>query len=114
MSPPAPSALPLQEGIRRDGFITQAVVLSSQTPPCTALLLQGRCWVEGDYDGRAKGDSRKFGAVPLALVQGSAAWVCWPPSRWGPVEAVLPPGRVIAQGGFSAAGPGLDGMDDDW
>jgi inner membrane protease subunit 2 len=77
-------------------------------------VVQGRCWIEGDRDSSsssgAREDSQHFGAVPLALIEGSLAYVCWPPSRWGPVEPRLPPGRVIAMGSFATAA--YD--DDDW
>lgn len=45
---------------------------------------KGHCWVEGDNQEHSI-DSNKFGAVPLALIVGVAALVCWPPWRIAPV-----------------------------
>ena len=59
---------------------------------------KGACWVEGDNQGHSE-DSNAFGAVPLALLQGRAISVVWPPSRFGWVESRLPPGRVVALAG---------------
>ena len=77
--------------------------------------MQGRCWVEGgSSSSRSSGgsveDSRRFGAVPLALIEGSLSYVLWPPSKWGRVEAQLPPGRVVAMGSFATTGAD----EDDW
>lgn len=55
---------------------------------------KGRCWVEGD-NGNVSLDSRSFGAIPLGLVKGRVTHKIWPPSRVGPVERVLPAGRVM-------------------
>jgi len=44
------------------------------------LVGAGRVWVEGSPAGGR--DSREWGAVPLALLEGRAAYVVWPPSRW--------------------------------
>ena len=70
------------------------------------LVPQGCCWVEGDNAGCSE-DSRAFGAVPLALLEGRLTSVLWPPSRWGAVAAPFPSGRILAlgdapdDGGFS-------------
>ena len=40
--------------------------------PAHSCRVQGRCWVEGEREG-AGGDSRTFGAVPLALIQAGAS-----------------------------------------
>ncbi|GAB4822745.1 hypothetical protein N2152v2_009791 [Parachlorella kessleri] len=80
---------------------------------------KGRCWVEGggSSSSSSKGgssgsidDSRTFGSVPLALIEGSLSYVLWPPAKWGRVEAQLPPGRVVAMGSFAAT----SADDDDW
>ncbi|OWF45111.1 Mitochondrial inner membrane protease subunit 2 [Mizuhopecten yessoensis] len=41
---------------------------------------QGHIWVEGDH--RKSLDSNSFGPVPVALVNGRATHIVWPPSRW--------------------------------
>ncbi|XP_069112850.1 mitochondrial inner membrane protease subunit 2-like [Argopecten irradians] len=41
---------------------------------------RGHIWVEGDY--RTSLDSNSFGPVPLALVNGRATRIVWPPNRW--------------------------------
>jgi inner membrane protease subunit 2 len=63
---------------------------------------KGACWVEGDNVGNSE-DSSFFGPVPLALLQGRAVSVVWPPTRMGRVPSRLPSGRVVA-----LAGPMLD------
>ncbi|KAJ8616953.1 hypothetical protein MRB53_013139 [Persea americana] len=54
---------------------------------------QGHCWVEGDNSTHSL-DSRSFGPIPLALIQGRVSHVIWPPQRMGEVERKLPTGRV--------------------
>lgn len=66
--------------------------------PQTYEILQipkGHCWVEGD-NGKASLDSRIFGPIPLALVEGRVTHKIWPPNRVGRVERIVPAGRVIA------------------
>lgn len=62
------------------------------------LVPQGCCWVEGDNRGCSEDSRTAFGAVPLALLEGRITRVLWPPSRWGPVAAPFPAGRILALG----------------
>lgn len=64
---------------------------------------KGSCWVEGDdaCHRDAACSASAFGAVPLALVEGVAAYVLWPPQRAGPVVSKLPPGRLLLRGAAS-------------
>eukprot|EP00245_Coleochaete_scutata_P007671 TRINITY_DN2321_c0_g1_i3.p1 TRINITY_DN2321_c0_g1~~TRINITY_DN2321_c0_g1_i3.p1 ORF type:complete len:168 (+),score=15.32 TRINITY_DN2321_c0_g1_i3:98-601(+) len=55
---------------------------------------KGHCWVEGD-NLQLSCDSKQFGPVPIALLEGRVSHVIWPPTRIGPVEKKLPEGRVI-------------------
>lgn len=71
---------------------------------------KGACWVEGD-NRRSSEDSHSFGAVPLALLQGRAVAVMWPPSRWGVIPSRLPPGRVVARGGGAHGTAARDAVD---
>ncbi|XP_058099651.1 uncharacterized protein LOC131244003 [Magnolia sinica] len=54
---------------------------------------EGHCWVEGDNSAFSM-DSRSFGPIPLALVQGRVTHVIWPPQRIGEVERKFPTGRI--------------------
>ena len=92
---------------RAGGQKLRALCVTPSPPRPTRA--QGRCWVEGDSAAAASCDSRAFGPVPLALIQGGAVRVCWPPQRWGAVKAELPLGRVVARGGQM---PG--GIDEEW
>lgn len=50
----------------------------------SVVVPKGHVWVQGDniYDSR---DSRQFGAVPYALLQGRVFWKVWPLKDFGPV-----------------------------
>ena len=48
----------------------------------------GHVWLAGDNPAKST-DSRAYGAVPLALVEGRVAWTIWP--HWGPIPS-LPAG----------------------
>lgn len=54
-------------------------------------------WLEGDAQGPAltSEDSKTWGPVPMALVQGKAEAVLWPPARIGWVQQVPVPARVV-------------------
>ncbi|KAG2690833.1 hypothetical protein I3760_09G208100 [Carya illinoinensis] len=54
---------------------------------------EGHCWVEGDNSASSM-DSRSFGPIPLALVQGRVTHIVWPPERLGGVERRYPKERV--------------------
>lgn len=54
----------------------------------------GHCWVEGDNE-HLSCDSKNFGPVPLALLEGRVTFVVWPPSRVGRVESRLPERRLL-------------------
>ncbi|KAF5476253.1 hypothetical protein F2P56_007986 [Juglans regia] len=54
---------------------------------------EGHCWVEGDNSASSM-DSRSFGPIPLALVQGRVTHIVWPPERLGVVERRYPKERV--------------------
>ncbi|GBG72033.1 hypothetical protein CBR_g10968 [Chara braunii] len=55
---------------------------------------KGHCWVEGD-NPMVSSDSKAFGPVPLALLEGRVTHVIWPPTRAGRVESRVPEGRVL-------------------
>lgn len=61
------------------------------------FIPQGRCWVEGDNQTQSK-DSRKFGPLPIALLEGKASHLIWPPWRFGLLESVVEQSRF--RGGF--------------
>ncbi|BFG34973.1 hypothetical protein CerSpe_212470 [Prunus speciosa] len=50
---------------------------------------EGHCWVEGDNSSSSL-DSRSFGPIPLALIQGRVTHIAWPPKRIGAVEKRTP------------------------
>ncbi|GAQ83286.1 mitochondrial inner membrane protease subunit 2 [Klebsormidium nitens] len=55
----------------------------------------GKCWVEGD-NAAASSDSREYGAVPLALLEGRVSHILWPPQRIGRMQSRPPdPSRVV-------------------
>jgi inner membrane protease subunit 2 len=69
------------------------------TAPGTYEILQvpkGHCWVEGDNSALSF-DSKAFGAVPLALLEGRVTYVLWPPTRIHSVDRQMPLGRVLSQ-----------------
>ena len=45
------------------------------------LIGKGRMWVEGENEAASVEDSREYGQMPAALVQGRVVAVVWPPSR---------------------------------
>ena len=53
-------------------------------------------------DNRGKGESRDsasgYGPVHLALIQGRAVAIVWPPRRMGLIESRLPQGKVKTKG----------------
>ena len=53
------------------------------------VVPRGKIWVEGDNNANSS-DSNDFGAVPLALLDGIARSIVWPPSRRG---AIAPPAQ---------------------
>lgn len=46
-----------------------------------ARLPKGRCWIEGDNPAASRDSATAYGPVPLALIEGRALAVIWPPSR---------------------------------
>ncbi|KAJ3228577.1 hypothetical protein HDU78_009678 [Chytriomyces hyalinus] len=60
--------------------------LEMERPPKVIKVPKGFCWVESDESYRGI-DSNVFGPVPLGLMHGRAAYVVWPPERFGPVSA---------------------------
>ena len=50
---------------------------------------KGRVWVEGENDEASGEDSREYGQMPAALLQGRAVAVVWPPSRMRWIENSL-------------------------
>lgn len=50
---------------------------------------KGHCWVEGDNFSTSY-DSNYFGAVPLALIQGNAMCIVWPPNRMRKLDKGCP------------------------
>lgn len=60
-------------------------------------------WLEGDNYQDSEDSRTAFGPIPLALFKSKAVWVCWPLSRWGPVETKWPRGRVLAMAAPSAS-----------
>lgn len=53
------------------------------------IVPKGHCWVEGDNFSTSY-DSNYFGAVPLALIQGNAMCIVWPPKRIGILRKECP------------------------
>ena len=49
----------------------------------------GRVWVEGENEAASGEDSREYGPMPAALVQGRVLAVVWPPSRMRWMEDTL-------------------------
>lgn len=68
--------------------IKRLMAVEGQRPPSDSRrfrVQRGHCWVEGDNQFESF-DSRVYGAVPLALIQGRPLAVVWPPSRMGRVS----------------------------
>lgn len=53
--------------------------------PPLVRVPEGKVWVEGD-NWRCTLDSNELGPVPMALIQGTARYVVWPPHRIGRIE----------------------------
>lgn len=66
-------------------------------PPTHQLLAQGEVFVLGDHRDNSV-DSRSFGAIPLASIEGLARYLWWPGTGWDRVGvlpgAVPPPERA--------------------
>lgn len=54
--------------------------------PIPIYLEKGQCWIEGDNPADTDG-SRTYGPVPLALIEGKASCIIWPPTRWGFIQS---------------------------
>ena len=53
------------------------------------LIGKGRVWVEGENEVASAEDSREYGQMPAALIQGRVLAVVWPPARMRWVENTL-------------------------
>lgn len=53
------------------------------------LIGKGRVWVEGENEAASVEDSREYGQMPAALVQGRVLAVVWPPARMRWVDNTL-------------------------
>lgn len=62
---------------------------------------QGHCWLEGDNANLSEDSRSKYGAVPLALIEGRVTHVLWPPSRMSSVSSFTPPGRLLMKNSFA-------------
>lgn len=70
-------------------------------PPLLFPLEKGRCWLESEGasgDRPRPPDSHQWGPVPLALVDGRALAVVWPPQRWAWLSGGSQPSRILAHG----------------
>lgn len=54
------------------------------------MVPKGFGWVEMDREAQTAKDSKDYGSVPLALLEGNGLFVCWPPSRFGVIAARAP------------------------
>ena len=45
------------------------------------VIPKGHVWVQGDNEEDDEDDSRDYGPVPMALIDGKALAVVWPPER---------------------------------
>jgi inner membrane protease subunit 1 len=60
----------------------RVIALSGQKTPSGKTVPPGRVWLEGDNKLNST-DSRDYGAVPLALIEGKVICRIWPPSKAG-------------------------------
>lgn len=62
-------------------------VLKDQRPRYknATLVPRGKCWVEGDNPATSV-DSNDYGPIPLALITGRVAVICYPFTRFGKVS----------------------------
>jgi signal peptidase I len=50
---------------------------------------KGHVWLQGDNAYNST-DSRHYGPIPYALIQGKVFYRIWPPEGWGPVQNQQP------------------------
>ena len=62
-------------GVEKEGADDEDEQWAIQVP-------EGHCWVLGDNLPESR-DSRMYGPLPLALVQGKVLARVWPPEGWG-------------------------------
>ena len=60
----------------------RVIALEGQRTPSGKLVPPGRVWLEGDNKSNST-DSRDYGAIPLALIEGRVICRIWPPSKIG-------------------------------
>lgn len=60
----------------------RVVAKGGQLSPCGKMVPPGKVWLEGDNKPNST-DSRVYGPIPLALVEGRALCRVWPPSKAG-------------------------------
>eukprot|EP01025_Chloroclados_australasicus_P050294 TRINITY_DN5764_c0_g1_i3.p2 TRINITY_DN5764_c0_g1~~TRINITY_DN5764_c0_g1_i3.p2 ORF type:complete len:182 (+),score=5.48 TRINITY_DN5764_c0_g1_i3:56-547(+) len=58
-------------------------------------ISQGHCWVEGDNYKRSLDSRTRFGAIPLALLEGRPFFILWPINRFGSLAPKHDEHRVI-------------------
>jgi inner membrane protease subunit 1 len=64
----------------------RVIALSGQKSPSGKTVPPGRVWLEGDNKLNST-DSRDYGPVPLALIEGKVVCRIWPPSKAGLLQA---------------------------
>jgi len=62
----------------------RVIALEGQKAPTGNVVPPGRIWIEGDNKANST-DSRDYGPIPLALIEGKVICRIWPPSKFGPL-----------------------------
>ncbi|KAJ0266400.1 hypothetical protein HA466_0004160 [Hirschfeldia incana] len=83
-SPQDPNKLPIKRVIGLEGDSVSFVLDNNNESITTIVVPKGHVWVEGDYTQNSK-DSRIFGPLPYALIQGRLFWRVWPFEDFGPI-----------------------------
>lgn len=63
----------------------RVIAVEGEKAPNGKRVPIGRVWIEGDNKSNST-DSRDYGAIPLAMIEGKVICRIWPPSRLGRLE----------------------------
>ncbi|CAA7035043.1 unnamed protein product [Microthlaspi erraticum] len=84
-SPEDPNKTPIKRVIGIEGdCISFVLAPGNKDQSKTIVVPKGHVWVQGDYTHNSR-DSRMFGPIPYALVQGKVLWKVWPFQDFGPL-----------------------------
>jgi inner membrane protease subunit 1 len=83
-SPVNPNLVVCKRVLGLEGDRVTVLPTSSRGHVKQVVVPKGHVWLQGDNAYNST-DSRHYGPVPYALIQGKVFYRIWPPEGWGPV-----------------------------